>query len=181
MATFVALLRGVNVGKNKRVPMAELRRLLSGLGCTDVVTLLNSGNAVFRAPKGTPASLAADVAATIRERLGLEVPVIVKSARELDAIVAGNPLAVEAALHSRLLVAFVQDRKSLAGLATIAPLVAKPERFEVGRQAAYLFCAAGILESKAGAALLGRAGKDATTRNLATVLKLQALARGHGA
>ena len=54
MTTFVALLRGVNVGKSKRVPMAEFRMLLSGLGYTDVVTLLNSGNAVFRARSGTP-------------------------------------------------------------------------------------------------------------------------------
>jgi uncharacterized protein (DUF1697 family) len=181
MATFVALLRGVNVGGNKRVPMAELRKLLAGLGCTDVVTLLNSGNAVFRAPKGAPAKHAADIAAAIRERLGLEVPVIVKSARELAAIVAGNPLKVEASGHSRLLVAFVQHRRALSGLATLAPLAVPPERFAVGPEAAYLFCASGILESKAGAALLGRTGREATTRNLATVLKLHELARGHGA
>ena len=54
MPTFVALLRGVNVGKSKRVPMGELRALLSGMGYTGVATLLNSGNAVFRARGGTP-------------------------------------------------------------------------------------------------------------------------------
>ena len=63
MPTFVALLRGVNVGKAKRVPMAELRALLSGLGYTGVATLLNSGNAVFHAPRGTPAKHSADIAA----------------------------------------------------------------------------------------------------------------------
>ncbi len=50
-----------------------------------------------------------------------------------------------------------------------------PEQFAVGKNAAYLLCAAGILESKAGEALLGKAGKSATTRNWATVLKLRAL------
>ena len=55
MPTFIALLRGVNVGKGKRVPMAELRDLLSGLGFAEVTTLLNSGNAVFRATGSSPA------------------------------------------------------------------------------------------------------------------------------
>jgi uncharacterized protein (DUF1697 family) len=74
------------------------------------------------------------------------------------------------------LVAFVQDLKALTGLAAVEPLVVPPEQFVVGKHAAYLLCAAGILESKAGEALLGKAGRSATTRNWATVLKLQALA-----
>lgn len=176
MPAFVALLRGVNVGKGKRVPMAELRALLAGLGYDDVVTLLNSGNAVFRARGGTPARHATAVAAAITDRLAIAVPVIVKSASELAAIVAACPIAPEAAEHARLLVAFVQEAKALPSLAAIAPLVVPPERFAIGAAAAYLFCANGILASKAGAALLGRAGRAATTRNWATVLKLHAIA-----
>jgi uncharacterized protein (DUF1697 family) len=61
--TFIALLRGINVGKANRIPMADLRALLEGLGHTDVTTLLNSGNAVFRATKGTSAKHATDIAA----------------------------------------------------------------------------------------------------------------------
>jgi uncharacterized protein (DUF1697 family) len=176
--TFVALLRGVNnVGKTKRVPMVELRALLSGLGYTGVATLLNSGNAVFRAPGGTPAKHSAAIAAAISKQLKLEVPVIVKSARELAVIVAENPLNAEAHEHPRFLVAFVQDSKSLSGLAAIASLVAPAEQFAMGKHAAYLFCAAGISDSKAGRALLGKAGRSVTTRNLATVLKLQGLTR----
>jgi uncharacterized protein (DUF1697 family) len=60
---------------------------------------------------------------------------------------------------------------------TIEALVVPPERFALGKNAAYLLCASGILESKAGEALLGGAGGAATTRNWATVLKLRALAR----
>lgn len=66
MPKFVALLRGVNVGRAKRVPMAELRSLLGELGYTSVATLLNSGNAVFHAPKGTSAQHAADIAAAMK-------------------------------------------------------------------------------------------------------------------
>ena len=176
MPTFVALLRGVNVGKAKRVPMAELRALLSGLGYTGVATLLNSGNAVFRTPRGTPARHAKNIAAAISTQLKVEVPVIVKSASELAAILSENPVKAGADEHPRLLVAFVQDTEALSSLAAIESLVVPPEKFAVGKNAAYLLCAAGILESKAGEALLGKVGKSATTRNWATVLKLQALA-----
>jgi uncharacterized protein (DUF1697 family) len=177
MPTFVALLRGINnIGKAKRVPMAELRAVLSSLGYTGVTTLLNSGNAIFRAPGGTPAKHSANIAVAIRTQLKVEVPVIVKSASELAAILADNPITAGAHQHSRFLVAFVQNSKALSVLAAIEPLVVPPEEFAVGKRAAYMLCAAGIPESKAGRALIGKAGKSITTRNLATVLKLHALA-----
>jgi uncharacterized protein (DUF1697 family) len=114
--------------------------------------------------------------------LKVDVPVIVKAAKELAAIVSENPFDVQAHEHSRFLVAFVQDAPALASLAAVASHVVPPEQFAVGRRAAYLHCAAGILQSKAGEALLGKAGRQATTRNWATVLKLQAMATnpGHG-
>lgn len=175
MPLFVALLRGINVSKTKRVPMAELRTLLAELGYTGVATLLNSGNAVFRAAKGAPAKHATEIAAAISNKLKVDVPVIVKSAQELAMIVAENPLAAEATDPSRLFVAFAQDATALSALAGIESLVVPPEQFVVSKHAAYLNCVTGILESKAGEALLGKAGKSATTRNWATVLKLQAL------
>ena len=176
MPKFVALLRGINVGKAKRVPMADLRDLLSELGHTNVATLLNSGNAVFRAPKGTQAKLAEEIAAAISAKLKFEVPVIVKSAKELSAIISENQLAEKATNHSHLLVVFAQSHVALSGLGVVESLVVLPEQFLVGKNAAYLHCATGILESKAAEALLGKVGKSVTTRNWATVLKLQALA-----
>ena len=175
MTTFIALLRGINVGKAKRIAMADLRALLEGLGYTDVVTLLNSGNALFRATTGAPAQHAADIGKAIATQLKLEVPVLVKSAQELDAIAADNPFT-DAPDPSRLVLAFAQDAKALSGLNAIGDLVVTPEAFAVGRHAAYLHCASGILDSKAGKALLGKVGNAVTTRNWATVLKLQALA-----
>lgn len=105
----------------------------------------------------------------------MDVPVIVKSAKELSAIVAENPLAGQATNHSHLLVVFAQDNATLSELGTVESLVVLPEQFLVGKNAAYLHCATGILESKAGKALLGKAGRSVTTRNWATILKLQAL------
>ena len=175
MTTYIALLRGINVGRAKRIAMADLRALLEALGYTDVATLLNSGNVVFKAGKGTSATLATDISKAIADRLGIEVPVIVKSAKDLDAIMADNPFADTATDPSRLLVAFTPDAATLANLDAIAPHVVAPEKFLVGTRAAYLHCASGILESKAAEAMLGKAGKAATTRNWGTVQKLQAL------
>ncbi len=184
MPVFIALLRGVNVGGAKRVPMADWRALMAGLGYTRVATLLNSGNAVFHATGSSGATAAkahaAAIAQALATQLKVEVPVIVKAARELDAIVAGNTLARDAAAGpgfdpSRMLVTFAPDAAALAGLSPLAALVRPPEQFALGPHAAYLHCAGGILESEAGKALLGRAGRAVTTRNWATTLKLQAM------
>jgi uncharacterized protein (DUF1697 family) len=176
MPVYVALLRGVNVGKAKRVPMADLRIVLAGLDCTDVATLLNSGNAVFRSKARSAAGCAAVIARALAARFGFDIPIVVKSLPELSAIVAGNLLRFTEADHSRLLVAFVQDAGQLASFRKIESLVVPPEQFAIGNDAAYLLCASGLLASKAGAALIGAAGRTVTTRNWATVLKLQALA-----
>ena len=176
MPTFVVLLRGVNVGKSKRVPMAAFRALLGDLGYTGVATLLNSGNAVFRAARGAPAKHAREIARALADELKVEVPVVVKPARELAAAIEDCPLEAGEAEHSRFLVAFAQETRAIQALAPIERLVVAPERFAIGRRAAYLHCPRGILRSRAGEALLGRAGRAVTTRNWATVLKLRALA-----
>jgi uncharacterized protein (DUF1697 family) len=172
---FVALLRGINVGKAKRIAMADLKALLSALGHQQVTTLLNSGNAVFRAAQGTSAQHASGIARAISEQFGLDVPVVVKSQVEFDRVVADNTLVSSAPDLSRLLAVFSQDPAVLARLGPVAALIEPPEQFLVGSHAAYLHCANGILASKAGEALLGKAGTAITTRNWATVLKLQAL------
>jgi len=176
MKTFVVLLRGVNVGGAKRVPMADFRNMLGGLGFSDVATLLNSGNAVFNADKGTSRGHAAAIARSIAVELNLEVPVVVKSAQELAAIVAGNPLAQGDFDPSRILVVFAAEDTSLKALEPITALAKAPDQFHIGSQAAYAYCAQGNLVSPLGAALLGKQGRTVTTRNWATTLKLHALA-----
>lgn len=173
--TFVVLLRGVNVGKAKRVPMAVFKALLTDLGCTQVTTLLNSGNAVVWHPDTSPAALVTAVQAALTQHLGFDVPVIVKSAAEVQAVVAGLPLAAEPPDPSRLLVVFAPNAQALAALEPLADRVGPDETFVRGDHAAYLHCPGGLLESRAGEALLGKVGKGVTTRNWATVLKLQAL------
>lgn len=173
METFVALLRGINVGTAKRLPMAELRESLSDLGYQEVVTLLNSGNAVFRA-RGEPVGVAAAISAALASQRKLDVLVVVKRAAEVEAIVRNNPFD-DATEPSRLLVAFTQTRQALAGLEAIGELATPPDEFVLGRHAAYLLCPRGSMQSAAGKALLGKAGQGATTRNWLTTCKLHAL------
>jgi uncharacterized protein (DUF1697 family) len=152
--------------------MAELQALLGGLGYDRVSTLLNSGNAVFHAAKGPPATHAAQIARALSAKFGFDVPVVVKSLRDLQAIVHENSLAGSAPDHSRLFTVFAQEGKALEGLASLAGLLGPSERFLIGKHAAYLHCPDGLLASRAGEALMGRAGNAVTTRNWATVLKL---------
>ena len=175
MSRFAVLLRGVNVGKANRVPMAEFRALLEALGHSDVKTLLNSGNAVFTSPRRSADKLADEIGAGLRERFGVTTPVVVKSASELQAIVEGNPIVPPEAEHGRFLVAFAMGPDRLTALESLRPLLLPGERLAVTAHAAYLHCANGLLESRAGEALLGKVGKGVTSRNWGTVIKLAAL------
>lgn len=174
MPVFVALLKGVNVGQAKRIPMAAFRALLASLGYLDVRTLLNSGNAIFRGADVPQARHAAAIHDALVATLGLDVQVVVKSSRDWHAIVRENTLAADSDDPSRLLVVFAQSH---AAIDALRPLErgTPPERFVVGRHAAYLRCPDGVLSGQVGSALLGKAGRDVTTRNWTTVGKLTAL------
>jgi uncharacterized protein (DUF1697 family) len=156
--------------------MVSLRLLLTNLGYTQVTTLLNSGNAVFSAPNAPTSKVAQAIAKALADEFKFEVPVVVKSAQELRQIVDENPLVFAADDHTRLLAVFAQTPSAFACLAGAAELVVPTEQFLLGKHAAYFHCPHGILQSRAGEALLGKVGKMVTTRNWATVLKLQALA-----
>ena len=175
MPQFVVLLRGVNVGKANRVPMAAFRELLEAHGFSEVRTLLNSGNAVFRSALSSATNHAKAIGAGLRESLGVSVLVVVKSSPEFLAVVSENPLVLPETHHSRFLVAFAQGGAATEGLSVLLPMLRPQEQFHIGSHAAYLYCKGGILESKAGSALLGKPGREVTTRNWATVLKIKAL------
>jgi uncharacterized protein (DUF1697 family) len=101
--------------------------------------------------------------------------VVVKTATEFATVVAEQSIQAPTEQHSRLLVAFAQDKRNIGDLAALSHLLRPSERLILGSEAAYLWCADGILESSAANALLGKAGRAFTTRNWATVLKLERL------
>jgi uncharacterized protein (DUF1697 family) len=167
---YVALWRGINVGKAKRLAMADLKALLAELGATNVSTLLNSGNAVFDTKRKISGE---HIRKAVADKLGVDAAVILKTSAEWAAIAATQPIA-EADDPSRLMVAIPVDADALRAAAGI--VAASGERFVVTSHAAYLWCGNGILESKAAVALLKQLGERGTTRNWATIGKLQALA-----
>ena len=175
LVRYVALFRGINVGKAKRIAMADLRALLTKLGYTDVQTLLNSGNAVFTGD-AAPATHHADrIRQAVLKKTGVDAMVIVKSAKDMTGIIAGNELVSEADDHSRLLVALCAEAKSLAAVKKLAGEPWGNEKLHIGKHAAYLWCADGILESKAIGPLLKGLKGAGTTRNWATLNKIHAL------
>ncbi len=176
MKRHIALLRGINVGKAKRVAMADLRALMEGLGYTGVRTLLNSGNAVFDAKGGTPAAHAKRLRAAILEQAGVDCEVVVKTAAELAAAVAEHPLRRHAEDDARMLVMFAQEPSALASLKALEESDWAPEAFAVGAHAAWLWCANGIIESRVQKAVTKALRERCTARNWATVEKLLAMA-----
>ena len=168
------LLRGINVGKAKRVAMADLRTMVGALGYRDVRTVLNSGNVIFTGPaRGDPA---ASIEKALIDRLGVAARVTVLTAAELAAVVAENPLLKVADNPSRLLVAVLRDPADRKKLQPFTKQDWSPEALAVGPRVAYLWCADGILASRLAEAVNRALGDGVTARNWATVLKLHALA-----
>ena len=121
MTSYIALLRGVNVGGNKPVAMAELRDLLTRLDCADARTLLQSGNAVFRSAERSAAALEERLEAAALRELGLRTTFFVRDAAEWAEIIAGNPFHEEAARDpSHLLVMLFKDPSAGGGRRGVA-------------------------------------------------------------
>lgn len=172
---YVALLRGINVGKAKRVAMADLRSLLEKLGYTEVKTLLNSGNVVFTSLKDNSTDAADRIEKGLEQKLGVTTRVMVISSSELAVVIKENSLVKVMDDPSRLLVGIVYDAKDLALLKPLQKQDWNDEAMAVGKRAAYIWCANGILESKL-LVVFSKIMKDGiTTRNWATMLKLQGM------
>ena len=177
MKRWAALLKGVNVGGNRKLPMADLKAFLEGLGLTDVKTLLASGNVVFSAKESDAAALEARIEKAAAEQIGLTTEFLLRDAADLDRVIAANPFAQAAADHpNHLLVAFHRDAFP-AGLAEAAmQLNEGPERLHAIGRELYIDYPEDIGHStlhKAMAKL--KFPKVATARNWNTVGKLRAL------
>jgi uncharacterized protein (DUF1697 family) len=177
--THVALLRGINVGKAKRLSMTDLRAAATAVGLGDVATLLNSGNLVFSLPRGTTAAAARErLEGAIAERAGIQSKVTVLSAAEVATILAENPLGDVADNPSRLFVAVLASPADRALLEPLASRDFGSELLAAGSRVAYLWVPGSVADSAATKAL-DRALRDRqTTRNWATMLKIQALLAG---
>jgi uncharacterized protein (DUF1697 family) len=173
----IALIRGINVGKAKRVAMADLKKLFEGLGLTDVRTLLNSGNVVFHGTtKGDAAAL---IEAAMTKKLGVSARVMVVDAAEVSAMMLANPFSKVAKDPSRMLLGVLGSAADARKLAPLAKQDWSPEQLAVGKRAAYLWCPEGISAGRLFLGLHKALGDGITARNWATMTKLLALAESH--
>lgn len=174
--TYVALLRGINVGKNKRIAMARLRELLTDLGYQDVRTLLQSGNAVVTADARSAAAVRTAIEERIVEDLGMQVPVVIRTGPQLLEAAAGNPFADVIDDGARAHVVFVDGPARLPKGFDAEAFA--PERVAVRGSAVYLWLPGGTQSSRLLPALDDRQlGGTATMRNWNTVTKLAAMLR----
>jgi uncharacterized protein (DUF1697 family) len=190
VTTWVALLRAINLGRTRRVAMADLRALLASLGYGDVRTHLQSGNALFTtADPAHPAGVAGEagvedqgarlereIADRLAADLGFAVPVMVRSAEQLAAIVAANPYVARGVDTGELHAAFLSAAPPPEVVAAVDTGAYAPDDLAFGDRVAYLRRPNGIQ----GTTLpdLGKLlGVDVTERNWRTVTRLHALTR----
>lgn len=145
--TWVALLRGINVGRNKRIAMSDLRDLLISLGYADVRTHLQSGNAIFSArPK--PDKIEQEISSGIRKVFGMDVAVLLRSAAELAAVVAANPFITRGVNTCELHATFLAAQPAAAKIAAVDRAASAPDEFAVGERVIYLRLHNGVMGSR---------------------------------
>jgi uncharacterized protein (DUF1697 family) len=178
---YAALLRGINVGGSRQLPMADLRALMEGLGHTRVRTHLRSGQAVFAAAHGDEDALAAGLATAIEERFGFAVGVIVRDHAYLRAVAEACPFPAAGLEAGQLHATYFSAPVAPERFAEIDPAAYLPEEFRLGDRVLYLYAPDGLGRSKLADALARprlTKGLIATSRNWNTVLKLVELTAG---
>lgn len=173
MTSYVALLRGINVGRGNRVAMADLRELLTDLGYAGVSTYLQSGNAIFASDSADPTDVADRISAAITERLGLRLACLLRDRADIARVVAHNPLGPVATDLARSFVYFLADPTTTKTLADLDAAAYSPERLVVGPREIYLWCPDGVHDSPLARNVTDkRLGTTVTARNFRTVAAL---------
>lgn len=171
---YVVFFRGINVGGHKKAPMADLKEMFSKMGCENVKTLLNSGNAIFETRKTEPKNLIGKIDKHFRETFGFESKIMLRTMEEIKTLVDLKPFEnVQIEKETRLYVSFLpQETKSNMELPYISPngdfkIIQKTEK-EV-----FSYLNVKTARSVDAMAFLEKEyGKDITTRNWNTVMKI---------
>jgi uncharacterized protein (DUF1697 family) len=168
------MLRGINLGK-RRVPMAQLRELLTEAGYKDVATYVQSGNIVLSSRK-KPATLERDVAALLEDRYGFAVPVTARSGDELAAVIEHDPIPGAAEQPKLYQVTFLEVAAPAAEVDRLRELAVGDERVAAHGREIYTFHPDGIARSKLANGLAVKQLGLATARNWRTVTTLRQMA-----
>jgi uncharacterized protein (DUF1697 family) len=175
----VALLRGINVGGKNMLPMKDLAAMFAKAGCADVTTYIQSGNVVFCAEDKVIAELDAEIARLVEARFGLRVPVVLRTAAEIDAVIRANPFLKAGANEETLHVCFLADRPGKDLVAELDAGRSTPDAFAVVGREIYMQLVKGVSGTKLTNAYFDSKLKTVSTmRNWRTVLKLAEMLAG---
>jgi uncharacterized protein (DUF1697 family) len=177
VARSVALLRGINVGGKRKLPMPKLVAAFVDAGCRNVSTYIQSGNVLFRPPPdfdAGPESLARHLEGVVEEVAGFAVPVVVRTGHELDTIVSAQPFVNED--DTKLHVAFLGAEPAPEAVLSFGGQAVAPDTFALVGSDLYLHLPNGMGRSRLGLAV-DRLKVVVTVRNWRTVNTLQLLAR----
>ena len=170
MQAYVAMLRGVNVTGHNPIKMEQLRGLYDRLGYQKVETYLQSGNIVFQAETENPALLSKRISESILDSFGFETPVIVRTSKEMETVVANNPFLKEKDVDSsKLHVTFLREVGPENSLKTLEKLATSQDIFYPASREVYLYCPEGYGRTKLSNNAIEKAlSVTATTRNWKT-------------
>ena len=182
MPTYIAVLRGINIGPHKRMKMDKLRSSLESLGFEEVRTYIQSGNVVFRAAKLSDGALAKKVGDSLRRDFGFSPEVITRTGEEMGRVVQNNPLLKEPGIDlSKLHVVFLSGPATSASLKELEQLTRPPDRMRSHDREIYFYFPNGVSGSSLWKHPLDRIlTVSATMRNWRTVTKLYEMARDRG-
>ena len=177
MNTYIALLRGINVGGKRRLPMRELVSLLEGLGLKNIRTYIQSGNVVFQSDPPLATDLAERIGAAIQESHGFTPRVLLLDLAQFQRAVAANPFPEAEANPKSLHLYFLASTPDAPDLPALAELQRESERFILSDRVFYLHAPDGIGRSKLAERVEKLLGVPATARNWRSVCKILALAQ----
>ena len=171
--TYLALLRGINVGGKNKVPMPALRSVVESLGHEDIQTYIQSGNVLFTSRSLSVPDITSALEAAIAKEFDLAVGVVVRTPRDLQRAAGANPFLAAGADPSALHLVFLGSSPTKASVKALDPDRSPPDEFAVRNAEVYLYCPNGIGRSKLTVDYFERTlGGPATIRNWKTVTKL---------
>ena len=182
MPTYIAMIRGINVGGHKRVKMDQLRAGCENLGFEDVKTYIQSGNIVFRAAKMSDVALAKKLADCITRDFGFSADVFTRTNQEMNRVIENNPLLREKGVDgSKLHVVFLAEKPAPASLKKLQELTLAPDRVRSLDREIYFYFPNGVSGSSLWKHPLDKVLRiTGTMRNWNTVNKLYEMARELG-
>jgi len=172
-STYVALLRGINVGGKHMLPMKELAAIFVEAGCANVRTYIGSGNVIFSAPARLLKVLPELITERIAERFGYRVPVIVRTSEQMAQAIRDNPFLQAGESAKMLYVYFLAHPPNAIAVGNLDADRSPPDAFRVCNQEIYLHLPNGGARSKLTNAYFdAQLSTTCTARNWATVLKI---------